>query len=159
MAVDALLSTFARELIDGGVDVRGLLQMPPEAAGCGPAAPMRLQDVSTGEVIPICQALGSGAASCRLDTRGLADAAARLRKAASMPSQLLLVSKFGKQEASGRGFRDEIGYAVGEGRTVLTAVKRGLVHNWLDFTGGMGTLLDHRLWVLRDWWGDVRVLH
>ena len=51
--------------------------------------------------------------------------------------------------------RAELGFAIGEGRTVLTAVKRSLLPAWRSFTGGQGTLLDHRLWVVRDWWGDL----
>lgn len=156
VAVDALLATFARELRDAGVVIAGIVQMPPDGPGCGPGAPMRLQDVATGDIIPICQDLGSGAKSCRLDPAGLAEAAHRIRAAAERETDLLFVSKFGKQEVNGQGFRAELAYAATEGRTVVTAVKRGLVHNWLDFTGGVGTLLDHRLWVLRDWWHDVQ---
>ena len=158
VAVDALMSAFARELIDDGVNVSGIVQVSPQEPGCGPGAPMRLRVVETGEVIPICQDLGPGAASCKLDPSGLAKAASHLRRAAERSTDLLFVSKFGKQEVIGRGFRDEFAFAISEGRTVLTAVKRGLVHNWLDFTGGVGTLLDHRLWVLKDWWAEVRAI-
>ncbi len=154
VAVDALMGAFAREMVDKGVRAGGLLQLPPDGA-CGPGAPMRLQDVTTGEILPICQDLGPGAGSCKLDLGALASAAQRLRRAAELPSDLFFVSKFGKQEAEGRGFRDELAYAVLNNRTVLTAVKRGLVHRFLDFTGGAGTLLDHRLFVLRDWWADL----
>ena len=70
--VDGLMSTFARELIEAGVDARGIVQLPPDAAGCGPGALMKLRDVATGEVIPLCQDLGSGAGSCCLDASALA---------------------------------------------------------------------------------------
>ncbi len=155
VAVDALMSTFARELVEAGVAARGIVQVPPDEGGCGPRAPMRLQVVETGEIIPICQDLGPGAGSCCLDTSALAGAASRLRRDALQPSDILFFSKFGKQEANGGGFRAELAFAASEGRTVLTAVKRGLVHKWLEFTGGQGTLLDHRLWVVRNWWSDL----
>ncbi len=158
VAVDALMSAFARELVEAGVDARGIVQLPPEATGCGPSAPMRLQDVETGEIIPLRRDLGPGAGSCRLDPSALAGAAARLRFAAMQPSDILFFSKFGKQEANGGGFRAELAFAVGEGRTTLTAVKRGLVPNWLDFTGALGTLLDHRLRVVRNWWTDIAIV-
>ncbi len=51
--------------------------------------------------------------------------------------------------------RAELAYAISEGRTVLTAVKRSLLPAWNSFTGGQGTLLDHRHWVVRDWWLDI----
>lgn len=156
VAIDALLATFAGELASAGVDVCGILQMPPEERELASKTPMRVRDVETGDIIPICQDLGPGAEGCSLDPARLAEAAARLRRAASRPSQLLIISKFGKQEVEGGGFRDEIAYAVVEGRTVLIAVKRSVLDDWLEFTGGAGTLLDHRLGVLKNWWADVR---
>ena len=100
--VDGLMSGFARELVEAGVDARGIVQLPPDADGCGPGALMKLRDVATGEVLPLCQDLGPGAGSCCLDTSALASAAHRLRAAAREPSDILFFSKFGKQEAAGR---------------------------------------------------------
>ncbi len=153
--VDGLMSGFARELVQAGVDARGIVQLPPDADGCGPGALMKLRDVATGEVLPLCQDLGPGAGSCCLDSSALAAAAQRLRAAAGEPSEILFFSKFGKQEAAGGGARAELAYAISEGRTVLTAVKRSLLPAWRSFTGGQGTLLEPRLWVLRDWWSDL----
>jgi len=153
--VDGLMSTFARELVEAGVDARGIVQLPPDAEGCGPGALMKLRDVATGEIIPLCQNLGPGAGGCRLDSSALAGAAVRLRLAASSPSDILFCSKFGKQEAAGGGMRAELAYAISERRTTLTAVKRSLLPAWNSFTGGQGTLLDHRYWVVRDWWLDI----
>ena len=104
VAVDALMSTFARELIEAGVKARGIVQLPPEEQGCGPRAPMRLQDVETGEIIPLCQDLGPGTEAAHLDPAALAGASARLRLAAMQPSDIVFFSKFGKQEANGGGF-------------------------------------------------------
>ncbi|MDX2204188.1 MAG: DUF2478 domain-containing protein [Hyphomicrobiaceae bacterium] len=154
-SVDALLSAFARELLEAGTDIAGLVQMPPAEGSCGPSAPMCLRDVRTGMVLPIGQDLGPGARSCKLDPGALAAAAVMLRAMAERPCDLLFISKFSKQEAAGRGFRDEFAFAVEHGRTVLTGVRRGLVHHWLDFTGGDGTLLDCRLSALRHWWSGV----
>lgn len=156
VAVDALMMTFAHELIREGAQICGIVRMPPEGPGCGPDAPMRVRDMATGDIIPLCQAFGPGANSCRLDPAGLTEAAVRLRRAAERQSELLFVSRFGKQEAAGQGLRDEFAYAATAGRTMLTAVRRGLVHNWMEFTGGVGTLLDHRLWVLKNWWREAR---
>jgi Protein of unknown function (DUF2478) len=153
--VDGLMSSFARELVDAGVNARGVVQLPPDAEGCGPGALMKLRDVATGELIPLCQNLGRGAESCCLDSSALAGAAVRLRAAANTPCDILFVSKFGKQEVAGGGMRAEIAYAIAEGRTTLTAVKRSLLLAWLSFTGGQGTLLEPRLWVLRNWWQDL----
>ncbi len=156
--VDGLMTRFARELVAAGVDARGIVQLPPDADDCGPGALMKLQDVATGEVIPLCQDLGPGAGSCCLDSSALARAAQRLRIAASEPSDILFFSKFGKQEAAGGGMRAELAYAISEGRIVLTAVKRSLLPSWDSFTGGQGTLLELRHWGVRDWWLDISSL-
>ncbi len=153
--VDGLMTRFARELVEAGVDARGIVQLPPDAQGCGPRALMKLHDVATGEVLPLCQNLGPGAMSCCLDSSALARAAQRLRSAASGPSDILFFSKFGKVEAAGGGMRAELAFAISEGRTVLTAVKRSLLPACRSFTGGQGALLYDRLWVVRDWWADL----
>jgi len=82
--VDALMTSFARELVEAGVDAQGIVQLPPEGGGCGPGVLMKLCDVTTGEVIPLCQSLGPGAGSCRLDSSALAGAA---EAAAGSPSR------------------------------------------------------------------------
>ncbi len=47
VAVDALMTSFARELVEAGVNARGIVQLPPDPPGCGPGAPMRLRDAAT----------------------------------------------------------------------------------------------------------------
>lgn len=153
--VDGLMTRFAAELLAEGVDARGIVQLPPDAEGCGPGALMKLRDIASGEIIPLCQNLGPGAGACALDSYALAGAAHRLRAAASEPSDIVFFSKFGKQEAAGSGMRAELAFAISEGRTALTAVKRTLLPAWRSFTGGQGTLLAPRLWVVRDWWADL----
>lgn len=159
VAADALMSVFARSLTDAGVAIGGVVQLPPEGEGCGPSAPMRLQDVATGEIISICQDLGTPQGgrirACALDPAGLAEGAVRIMTAVDRGAELVFASKFGKQEAAGKGMRDAMTLAALTGRPMLTSVRRGLVHNFLEFTGGLGTLLDSRLWVLEDWWRDA----
>ncbi|HXX70391.1 MAG TPA: DUF2478 domain-containing protein [Polyangiaceae bacterium] len=156
VAVDDLLLAFVRELLDAGVPLGGVLHVPRGPAGCGPTAPMQLRDVATGEVFPICHDRGHGGEDCCLDPAKLRHAADRIRAATESVVDLIVVSRFGKEEARGKGFRDELARAVLSGRPVLTAVRRGLVDNWFSFTDGIGTVLDARLWVLRDWWSELR---
>jgi hypothetical protein len=155
VAIDALLGAFARDLEAAGTRISGLLQLPKEDSGCGPEMPLRLRDLATDEVLPMCQALGPYSQSCRLDPARFQEAATRLQRACMSDAQLVFVSRFGKLEARGQGFRREIAVAVEHARPVLTAVKRSLVHNWFEFTGGVGTVLDAHLWVLNDWWREL----
>lgn len=154
VAIDTLMATFARELAAQGRAICGIVQLPPDSPD--PDAPMQVRDLASGEIFRICQDLGPGSEACRLDPGALARAAWRVRQAAERPSDLLFVSKFGKQEVAGQGLRAELAFAAAEGRTVITTVKRGYVPHWLDFTGGVGTLLHSQLWVLHDWLQTVR---
>ena len=154
--VDGLMSGFARELVEAGIDARGIVQLPPDADGCGPGALMkasRRRDRRDHPAVP--EPWPRRRKPANSTPRRSPAPAQRLRGEASRPSDILFFSKFGKQEASGAGMRAELAYAISEGRTVLTAVKRPLLPVWRSFTGGQGTLLEGRLWVVRDWWAYV----
>lgn len=152
--VDALVRQFAAELSLSGVRVGGVVQLPFEQDACG--CSMRVRDLASGDVIAINQKLGAGSTSCSLDPGGLAAASIRIRRAIDDGCDLVIVSRFGRQEAAGRGFRDELAHACTSGLPVLTAVSRELVRPWQDFTGGLGELIDGRADALRLWWGGLR---
>ena len=149
-------SPFARDLATDGVRVGGLVLLPRSEPGCGPQTPMQLHDVATGECFSPCENLGPNAAECRLDPVMLQRAAKRVHAAKEAAAELIFVPRFGREEARGEGFRDELARAISYNRRVLMAVPRGMTDNWLAFNDGIGTLLDARLWVLKDWWSELR---
>ena len=153
VAVDSLLSVFAADLVAAGTRIGGVIHVPRSEPGCGPRALMKLMDLATGERIALCRETGQN--HCALDPAGLEQAAKRVLAAGQDDTELVFLSRFGRQEAAGRGYTDALGQAVRSGRPVLTAVRRGLVDNWLSAAGGVGTLLEARLWVLKDWWQEV----
>ena len=156
VAVDSLLSVFAADLVAHGARIGGVIQLPRTEPGCGPRALRQLRDLETGETIPLCKRLAtSGGKSCALDSGSIQQAAVRVGAATTHGADLVFVSRFGRQEAAGRGFSDAFALAVQRGGPVLTAVRRGLADNWLSAVGGIGTLLDARLWVLKDWWSEL----
>jgi molybdate transport system ATP-binding protein len=159
VAVDELLLVFVGDLANEGVRVGGVVQLPRGGPGCGPAALLRLRDISSGEVFPICQDRRGEGGDCCLDPLKLREAGGRILAATRSRTDLVLISRFGKEEARGQGFREEWAGAVLRGRPVLTAVRRAMVENWFTSTGGIGTLLDARLWVLKDWWRDIAARH
>jgi molybdate transport system ATP-binding protein len=113
---------------------------------------MQLIDLMTGRAIPICQSLGRGAMSCRLDAAGMAEAAVAVSRAVAEGVDLVIVNKFAKQEAVGGGLRSELAEAVVAGLPVLTAVPDKCYHAWVAFTGGFGATLacEHR--AIDEWW-------
>jgi molybdate transport system ATP-binding protein len=152
VSIDTLLGTFAADLEAAGTKVGGVIQISEEP-GCGPGSPLRLRDVATGEILPICETVEQR--FCRLNSERFDRAASHIRAACATDAELIVVSRFGKMEARGEGFRDEITTAIRSGRRLLTAVRRGLVHNWFEVAGDVGTVLDARLWVLRNWWSEI----
>ena len=155
VAVDELLLAFARNLAERGVRLGGVVQMPRSGPGCGPKAPMELRDMATGETFPICQDSGRGAGDCSLNPGRLREAVSRIQTATMSEADLVFISRFGREEARGRGLHDALAYAALGGRPSLTAVRRSMVDPWLSFTDGIGTLLEARLWVLEDWWSEL----
>ena len=152
VAIDDLIAVFARELVDGGARVGGLFQLPRGDTGCGPFSPLRMCDAATGEVFAMCQRNGR---DCRPDPTMMRRAAMLIRDAAQSSVDLFFLGRFGSSEALGEGLLDSVTRAALRDRAALTAVARGQVDRWLSLGDGIGTLLDARLWVLKDWWRGV----
>jgi molybdate transport system ATP-binding protein len=149
--VDSLMATFATDLIREGHRIGGVVQRNSKGE-CGPRELMQLIDLMTGRAIPICQPLGAGAVSCKLDPAGLAEAAISVSRAIAEDVELVIVNKFSKQEAAGAGLRGEIADAVVAGLPILTAVPEKCYDAWVAFTGGYGTTLMCERRIIDDWW-------
>ena len=152
--VDALLLSFARSLQREGRRLGGVVQRNWRNE-CGPARLMAVVDLMTERQIPICQDLGSGSGACQLDEASLADAAQAVRRAVASDVELVIVNKFGKTEAEGRGLRSEIAEAILASKPVLTAVSTRIYPAWQSFTGSFGTMLICDESIVRGWWQDI----
>ena len=147
---DLLLAGMAAELAAQGVQTAGTVQINSACDdGDGPCD-MDVQVLPDGPVIRISQSLGKGSRGCRLDPGALetsiAHAEARLAEA-----DLLIVNKFGKQEASGRGFRGLIGEALAQDIPVLVGLNTLNKPAFLEFTGGEAVELAPEAEALRGW--------
>ncbi|MGO8918692.1 MAG: DUF2478 domain-containing protein [Stellaceae bacterium] len=152
--VDRLLASFAAGLRSEGRRIGGIVQRN-RRGDCSPANLMEVIDLRTGRAIPICQNLGSESKACKLDQAGLADAAQAVSRAIADEVELVIINKFGKTEAQGRGLRAEIGDAILAGMPLLTAVSERLLPAWEAFTGGFGTTLLCDGDIVEDWWRDI----
>ncbi|NLS67677.1 DUF2478 domain-containing protein [Bradyrhizobium brasilense] len=150
---DRLLANFVQDLARHDVRVGGIVQR--HVRNENGTHVMLAVDVATGREISISQLLGSGAASCKLDTNGLAEAALVVSQALRDKVDLLVISKFAKQEAVGRGLRAEFVDAITRGVPLLTAVPRKCLADWRAFTGDVGMLLPCDRQALEEWWCDV----
>ncbi|MDR7126225.1 DUF2478 domain-containing protein [Pseudotabrizicola sp. 4114] len=119
---DRLLARVAERLTATGIALGGVVQINTETDPDRPCL-MDLRVLSDGSVFRISQSLGRHSQGCRLDAAGLEEAVGRVASALlAAPPHLLILNKFGKQEAEGRGFRPVIAQALSLGVPVLTSV-------------------------------------
>lgn len=130
---DRLLAGLAARLLAQGVPLAGAVQFNVE---CGEDCEMEVQVLPDGPILGISQKLGPGSEGCRLDAGALEQAVAEV--AARMAgARLLIVNKFGKHEAEGRGFRSLIAEALASGLPVLLGVNQMNMHSFQAFAGDM----------------------
>lgn len=117
-----------------GMRVGGLLQRRGAAI-----APGRLEMLLTflpgWGTISLEDRQGAGASGCRLDVHALARAAMALREAVASHPDLIVVNRFGKEEAAGGGLRAEIATAILDDLPVLIGVRRPQFEAWQTFLG------------------------
>ncbi|MDO5632004.1 MAG: DUF2478 domain-containing protein [Paracoccus sp. (in: a-proteobacteria)] len=89
-----------------------------------------------GAPVRISQLLGAGSVGCRLDAGALETAVARIATRIE-GADLVILSKFGKQEAAGRGFAALIGQALQAGRPVILYVAPDYRAEFDAFAGGL----------------------
>ncbi len=138
--MDILLATTAARLQAEGCALAGVVQVNEEF---DPARPchMDLHVLNGTGVIRISQNLGSLSKGCRLDPSALEQAVGLVAQALEAGPELLIINKFGRQEAEGRGFRPVIGQALASGIPVLIAVGHGHQAAFGTFAEGMGVAL------------------
>ncbi len=118
-----LLAGIAAELIGRNIRVVGTVQIDTER-GVGRKCDMDVQVLPDGPRIRISEDRGVGARGCRLDADALEGAVADTEAALARGADLLLVNKFGKHEAEGRGFRNAIAAALEQDIPVLVGVNK-----------------------------------
>lgn len=115
---DLLLFNVAKTLGALGYKTAGTVQINTErSADC--RCDMDVQVLPAGQTIRISQSLGPGSKGCRLDPEALETAVALVDAQIENGADVLIINKFGKHEASGRGFRDAIAKALSYGIPVL----------------------------------------
>jgi hypothetical protein len=149
---DRLLAEVADALVAEGWPLAGAVQINSDA-GSGRRCNMDLNVLAEGRIIRISQNLGKFAKGCRLDPDGLEQAVGLVARALSGPvrPRLLIVNRFGKQEADGRGFRSLIGQALADGIPVLTSVGRANMPVFHAFADGFAEELAPVAAELLDW--------
>lgn len=147
---DRLLAELSEDLRARGLRLAGAVQINverPESHRCD----MDLHVLTGTDVVRISQNLGRESRGCRLDPGGLERAVGLVAAALDDGPDLLIVNKFGKQEAEGRGFRPLIGEALARDVPVLTAVSAPNRAAFVEFCEGFAEELPPDLVALTAW--------
>lgn len=146
---DQLLFTLAQDLASLGYRTCGTVQINTE---CGThPCDMDVRVLPDGPVLRISQNLGRDAKGCRLDPSALETAVGLVEMRLEPGVDVLIVNKFGKHEADGRGFRTVIADAISREIPVLVGVNPLNLIAFQEFVGGEATQLDPSRKVLVSW--------
>lgn len=133
--VDLVLEGLAGSLASRGLKCCGTVQINTERGDAGPCD-MDVRVLPEGPVLRISQNLGPSARGCRLDPAALETAVGLVAERLSSGADILIVNKFGKHEAEGRGFRDLIAQALTMGMPVLVGANALNREAFEAFSGG-----------------------
>ncbi|MGH1418888.1 MAG: DUF2478 domain-containing protein [Hyphomicrobiaceae bacterium] len=136
-ALDVVMSTIASRLSENGYRVAGAVKHNThrlDRRRCD----MQLEILSSGETISISEDRGPEARGCSLDTGALESAVGMTIAGLERGADILVVNRFGKLEANGRGFRPAIEFAVGHDLPCLVGVSHEHMDAWQEFTGSVG---------------------
>jgi nucleoside-triphosphatase THEP1 len=151
--IQQLMAEFAAKLGQSGFRVGGVVEIA-EVAPTGVCGQSRLRDLSTGEEFSISQNLGPGSEACNLDGRGLAAACAAVERALAGGLDLVILSKFGKQEAARSGLNEAYQTAAASRTPLLTAVSPAMAEAWGAFAGPLSQYLPASAEAVEAWWSS-----
>lgn len=132
---DQLLAELAARILQTGTRLAGTIQTNRER-NCTHHCDMDLHVIPDGPVLRINQDLGAEATGCRLDA-GALEAAVNAVAQRLGGAEALIVNKFGKHEAEGRGFRHLMGDALARGLPVIVGVNSQNMPAFLEYADGM----------------------
>ena len=144
-SVDHLIAFFAAQVQTAGRRDGGLVHLPDDHEP--PNREVMVADLLAGDCWHQPRA--------PLAPSDVAKTTRRVRAAIEARADLAIIPRFGAAEIAGGGHVDAFGTLAAFGFPVLTAIRRNDVEAWLQFTGGIGTLLACRLRVVRSWWQET----
>ncbi len=155
---DRLISGFAADLRRSGGRPVGVVQLGRSCRAENPRLGVVM--LPDGEVVRLAsQDFATEAAAhmtgCRLDSDRLADLAVRLAAAIEAGADLVIINRFGRSEAEGKGLIDLVPQALEADIPVLIAVPEQRFAAWIRFSEGMHVRLPCRREALDRWWRTI----
>lgn len=147
---DALLRSTADRLARNGVRLAGVLQLNTNRVD-RTRCDMDLVDLTCGDVVRISEDRGAGARGCRMDAGALAEATAKVVRHVHRGVDLVILNKFGKAEAEGRGMRDVAAAALEAGVPLIVGVSDEYIPAFNIFAGDLAFLIESDEYELNNW--------
>lgn len=147
---DLVLHSVADQLVALGYRPCGTVQINTERPDAGPCD-MDVKVLPDGPAIRISQSLGRASRGCRLDPTSLEEAVGLVTDRFANGADCLIVNKFGKHEAEGRGFRQIIAEAVMKETPVLVGLNMLNAQAFMEFSEGLAEELPPRADSLCNW--------
>ncbi|RBI77501.1 3-dehydroquinate dehydratase [Roseovarius sp. TE539] len=133
---DLALSSLATACLRAGLRPAGLVQIN-SGGDDGHRCDMDVKVLPDGGTYRISQSLGRQARGCRLDPAALDRAVTEVQHGLDRARpDILIVNKFGKHEAAGRGFRDVIAQALMMDIPVLIGINALNLAAFTEFSDG-----------------------
>lgn len=136
LAADRFISDLGYKIRDAGIAVAGIVQhnqFVRDRTKCD----MEVEELASGIVLQLSEDRGKEARGCRLNRGALSEAAALLSTSLGGGPELMILNKFGKLEAEGRGLRDTFADAMQLGVPIVVGVPYRNIEQWRAFTGSL----------------------
>jgi nucleoside-triphosphatase THEP1 len=147
---DALIAQCAADLVASGYRLGGVVQSNAHPRGRR-RCDMYVKDLLGGGEIKISLDRGNEARGCRLDPDAFARIGAWVERALLERVDLLIINKFGKEEAHGRGLRPVIAEALIAEMPLLIGVSTQNLCDFLTFVGDSATRLRPDIEAITAW--------
>jgi hypothetical protein len=133
---ERLLKTTTGAMAAKGVQIAGLIQESRPGEGRR-RCDIYLRDLATDEVYGVSEDRGPHARGCMLDTDRLLRAGEAAQRSLAAHTEMLILCKFGKTEASGGGLRSLIVAALELSVPVLIGVPEANLEPFRAFAAGL----------------------
>ena len=147
---DALIAQCAAGLLASGYRLGGVVQSNAHRHGQR-RCDMYVKDLLGGDEIKISLDRGNEARGCRLDPDAFARIDAWIERAVLERVDLLIINKFGREEARGRGLRSVIAEALIAEIPLVIGVSRRNLCDFLTFVGDSATRLRPDIEAIAAW--------
>jgi nucleoside-triphosphatase THEP1 len=147
---DALIAQCATDLVASGYRLGGVVQSNAHRRGQR-RCDMYVKDLLGGDEIKISLDRGNEARGCRLDPDAFARIDAWIERAVLERVDLLIINKFGREEAHGRGLRPVIAEALIAEIPLVIGVSTRNLCDFLAFVGDSATRLRPDIEAITAW--------